>query len=87
MHFIDRRLTILLASASLLAACATAPAVETPVAPPAPVEAVAPSPAEPAPLPSLVGEVSLPHETFKLDNGLTVLVHEDHKAPVVGVMR
>ena len=84
MHFIDRRLTILLASASLLAACATAPAVETPVAPPAPVEAVAPSPAEPAPLPSLVGEVSLPHETFKLDNGLTVLVHEDHKAPVVG---
>ena len=84
MHFIDRRLTILLASASLLAACATAPAVETPVAPPAPIEAVAPSPAEPAPLPSLVGEVSLPHETFKLDNGLTVLVHEDHKAPVVG---
>jgi hypothetical protein len=83
MHFIDRRLPTLLAGASRLAACATAPAVQ-PVAAPPPVEAVAPPPAEPAPLPSLVSEVSLPHETFKLDNGLTVLVHEDHKAPVVG---
>ena len=34
MRFIDRRLTILLASASLLAACATAPPVETATAPP-----------------------------------------------------
>jgi predicted Zn-dependent peptidase len=84
MRLIDRRLTILLASVSL-AACATAPAVQT-AAPAgvAPVAAVA-VPAEPVPVTSLVQEVSIPHQKFVLDNGLTVLVHEDHKAPVVGV--
>ena len=40
---------------------------------------------EPAPLPSLVGEVNLPYEKFTLDNGLTVLVNEDPKTPVVAV--
>jgi zinc protease len=30
-------------------------------------------------------EVSLPYETFTLDNGLRVVVHEDRKAPVVAV--
>ena len=83
MRFIDHRLSILLASASLLAACATAPAVETATAPP-PVEAVAAA-AEPVPVSALVNEVSIPHQKFVLDNGLTVIVHEDHKAPVVGV--
>ncbi|MEO6361163.1 MAG: pitrilysin family protein, partial [Sphingomicrobium sp.] len=76
----------LLASASVLAACATAPrpaVAPMSVAEP-PVAAIAVAPAEPAPLPSLVKEVSVPHTSFKLDNGLTVLVHEDHKAPVVG---
>ncbi|RIX26868.1 M16 family metallopeptidase [Sphingomonas edaphi] len=84
MRLIDRRLTILLASVSL-AACATAPAIQT-AAPAgvAPVAAVA-VPAEPVPVASLVQEVSIPHQKFVLENGLTVLVHEDHKAPVVGV--
>ena len=30
-------------------------------------------------------EIDIPHETFVLDNGLTVVVHEDHKTPVVAV--
>ncbi len=30
-------------------------------------------------------EVDVPFETFKLENGLTVVVHEDRKVPVVGV--
>jgi len=70
-----------------LSACATRPApppaeaAALPVAPAAPAVALD-GPA--APLPSLVREVSLPHTSFTLDNGLTVLVHEDHKAPVVG---
>ncbi|MDP4605705.1 MAG: insulinase family protein, partial [Erythrobacter sp.] len=38
-----------------------------------------------ADLPSLVAQVSIPYERFQLDNGLTVIVHEDRKAPVVGV--
>src|SRR4051794_10012981 len=37
------------------------------------------------PTASLVKEVSIPHSMFKLANGLTVVVHEDHKAPVVAV--
>ncbi|HLZ14339.1 MAG TPA: pitrilysin family protein [Candidatus Acidoferrum sp.] len=30
-------------------------------------------------------EVDIPYQKFVLDNGLTVLVHEDHKAPIVAV--
>ncbi len=30
-------------------------------------------------------DVHIPYEQFVLDNGLTVLVHEDHKAPIVAV--
>jgi zinc protease len=37
------------------------------------------------PIPTLVRQVAIPHSVFKLANGLTVLVHEDHKAPVVAV--
>ncbi len=37
------------------------------------------------PIPNLVQQVTIPHSTFKLANGLTVIVHEDHKAPVVAV--
>src|SRR6476619_145679 len=37
------------------------------------------------PIPTLVKQVSIPHSTFKLKNGLTVIVHEDHKAPVAAV--
>jgi zinc protease len=81
----NHRLAFLLASASLLASCATAPRPIAAAPEPAPaVQAAAPAPVEPAPLPSLVKEVNLPHQSFTLANGLTVLVHEDHKAPVVG---
>ncbi len=31
------------------------------------------------------GVLDIPHTTFVLDNGLTLIVHEDHKAPVVAV--
>ncbi|MGB7373763.1 M16 family metallopeptidase [Pontixanthobacter sp.] len=41
--------------------------------------------AAPAPVSQLIDAVSIPYEQFTLDNGLTVLVHEDRKAPVVGV--
>ena len=34
---------------------------------------------------SLVGQVNIPHQQFTLPNGLRVIVHEDHKAPVVAV--
>jgi zinc protease len=30
-------------------------------------------------------EVDIPYERFVLDNGLTVIVHEDHKAPIVAI--
>jgi zinc protease len=30
-------------------------------------------------------EVDIPYERFVLDNGLTVVVHEDHKAPIVAI--
>ena len=61
------RSSLLLASASLLAA---------------PLHAAVVAPAS---LPSLVSQVNIPHTMFKLKNGLTVIVHEDHKAPVVAV--
>lgn len=31
------------------------------------------------------GEIDIPYTRFVLDNGLTVIVHEDHKAPIVAV--
>ncbi len=37
------------------------------------------------PIPTLVKQVAIPHQSFKLANGLTVIVHEDHKAPIVAV--
>ena len=30
-------------------------------------------------------ELDIPYERFVLDNGLTVIVHEDHKAPIVAI--
>ncbi len=77
------RVSVLLASSALLAACAaTPPAVS--LAPPLQPSAVVSTIDEPASLPSLVSQVSIPHSSFTLANGLKVLVHEDHKAPVVG---
>ena len=36
--------------------------------------------AEPAP-----AAITIPYQRFMLKNGLTLLVHEDHKAPIVAV--
>ncbi|MGV3512939.1 MAG: M16 family metallopeptidase [Novosphingobium sp.] len=62
-------------SASLLALAAS-----TALVPPAVAQE-----AKPAPLSDLVAKVQIPYESFKLDNGLTVLVNTDRKAPVVAV--
>ncbi|MBX7496707.1 insulinase family protein [Qipengyuania sp. 6B39] len=59
-----------------LAGCATVPAD----APPA-----ASAPTQESSLSALVDKVDIPYESFTLDNGLTVLVHTDRKAPIVGV--
>ena len=80
----QNRLALLLCSASLLAACATAPRTAD-VGPPPPLAEAPVAANEPAPIPALVQEVAIPHGSFKLANGLTVIVHEDHKAPVVAV--
>ena len=68
-----------------LAACAaqTEPLASAEPGPSPAVAAVAPG--EPAPVSELIESVSIPYEQFQLDNGLTVLVHEDRKTPVVGV--
>jgi len=73
--------------AALLAA--TAPALAFAQAPAVAV-ASAPSVAQAqdlqaAPVADLVAEVDIPWSRFTLDNGLTVLVHEDRTAPVVAV--
>ncbi|RZJ30763.1 MAG: insulinase family protein, partial [Brevundimonas sp.] len=68
-------------------------AVMTPVAPALAQTSIAPAattaPQAPelraAPVAELVSEVSIPWKRFQLDNGLTVIVHEDRKAPVVAV--
>ncbi|RZJ42076.1 MAG: insulinase family protein, partial [Brevundimonas sp.] len=68
-------------------------AVITPVAPAfaqtsiAPMAATAPqaAPLRAAPVSELVSEVNIPWSRFQLDNGLTVIVHEDRKSPVVAV--
>ncbi len=36
-------------------------------------------------LAELVAQVQIPYQEFELENGLTVIVHEDRKAPIVGV--
>src|SRR3954451_15407140 len=57
-------------------------AAATVLTPPALAQAPA---AKSVPIPSLVKEVAIPHTMFWLPNGLTVIVHQDHKAPVVAV--
>ncbi|MGV9009905.1 M16 family metallopeptidase [Brevundimonas sp.] len=54
----------------------------------APVESAASAQAaelQAAPVAELVSEVNIPWKRFQLDNGLTVIVHEDRKAPVVAL--
>ena len=65
-----------------LSACATAPMERMAAAPPA---TKAPANAGSASVAQLVDAVSIPYDRFQLDNGLTVLVHTDRKAPVVGI--
>ncbi|MND80927.1 Peptidase M16 inactive domain protein [compost metagenome] len=65
-------------------------AVASPVlahAPAATTAVTAPSatPLRGAPVSELVARVDIPWKRFQLDNGLTVLVNEDRKAPVVAV--
>ncbi|HST36088.1 MAG TPA: pitrilysin family protein, partial [Allosphingosinicella sp.] len=43
------------------------------------------APAPAAQVEQLVQRVNIPFETFTLDNGLRVVVHEDRKAPVVAI--
>ena len=38
-----------------------------------------------SPSPSLVSQIDIPYQKFVLSNGLTLIVHEDHKAPIVAV--
>jgi len=70
-----------LAAALLLSACAQTPTpiASAPTPPPANATAAAASPQD------LIGTVNIPYERFTLANGLTVLVHTDRKAPIVGV--
>ena len=74
--------TLAIALAALpLAACAQ----QTAQVASAPAPAAFSKATEPAPLASLVAGVDIPYESFTLANGLTVLVHTDRKAPIVGV--
>ncbi|KQW83903.1 M16 family metallopeptidase [Brevundimonas sp. Root1279] len=72
--------------AAILAVIAPAPAVlaQTAAAPAAAASPQAPE-LRAAPVSELVSEVNIPWKRFTLDNGLTVIVHEDRKAPVVAV--
>jgi zinc protease len=49
-----------------------------------PAASAAPAAVDPA-VQQLLDRVRIPYETFTLDNGLRVVVHEDRKAPVVAV--
>ncbi|HVF84201.1 MAG TPA: pitrilysin family protein [Sphingomicrobium sp.] len=68
------RLALLLASVSALSTSL-----------PSTAQAQAAASAAAAPVNTLVRQVAIPNKVFKLRNGLTVVVHEDRKAPVVGV--
>ena len=78
-----KRLTILLAGTALTACATSAPPVA--VAPATVQAPAAPAPAEPVPVSQLVSQVAIPNQVFRLENGLTVVVHEDRKAPIVAV--
>jgi zinc protease len=77
-------LPLLLATALVLPACATTTTATSDALAPA-AGSGAPAVAAAAPVPELVERVDIPFQSFTLDNGLTVLVHEDRKAPVVAV--
>src|SRR5688572_32199583 len=72
-----------LAAGFSLAACTTTAeeSAETPSLAPVAGAAATIDPA----VQQLLDRVTIPYETFTLDNGLRVVVHEDRKAPVVAV--
>ena len=72
-------------TSSVLALSLSACAAELPPTRYAGTPVPPPATAEPAPLSQLVAAVDIPYESFTLANGLTVLVHTDRKAPIVGV--
>ena len=72
------KIALALATSTMLATGAHATTIET-------TAAVSAAAAQDPQLQKLVDQVQIPHETFKLDNGLTVIVHEDRKAPIVAV--
>ncbi|MFM2301358.1 MAG: hypothetical protein RLZZ84_1094 [Pseudomonadota bacterium] len=78
-----RLLTVSLVALSLTGCAAPTPPVAS--APPALAPALAATAPQPAPLADLVKAVEIPFDQFTLGNGLTVLVHTDRKAPIVGV--
>ena len=80
-----RRLVSVSLLAVALAACSAGPRAEIAAAPPPPAAAPVPALPAPAPLAQLVKAVDIPFERFQLANGLTVVVHTDRKAPIVGV--
>jgi hypothetical protein len=43
------------------------------------------TPAAPASVSQLANRIDIPYQKFVLKNGLTLIVHEDHKAPIVAV--
>src|SRR5690606_16408950 len=71
------------ALAALLAV--STPVIAAPAATAATVTAAQAEPLRGAPVSELIARVDIPWKRFQLDNGLTVLVHEDRKAPVVAV--
>src|ERR1700744_2006888 len=38
-----------------------------------------------APSPAPLADIDIPYQKFVLPNGLTLIIHEDHKAPIVAV--
>ncbi len=78
-------MTIRFAAASLSALALALTATATPAFAQTKPAAAPAGPQATADLPSLVEQVTIPYEEYKLANGLTVIVHEDRKAPIVGV--
>ncbi len=64
---------------------AFSPANETAAAAVVALQTPQAQPLQGAPVADLVARVDIPWSRFQLDNGLTVIVHEDRKAPVVAV--
>ena len=69
------RFIVPFAAAFCLSACAAQPSQSSPAAADAPLAAKA----------AAMPDIDIPYQRFVLPNGLTVLVHEDHKTPVVAL--